>query len=71
MTNNLNHVLTSVDKLLLLHAPTHANLHMPCTTDYYQREIYVLYAFGPTHATKIETEMILATFNNIYITGFK
>jgi len=42
-----------------------------CTTDYYKREIYVLYAFGPTHATKIETEMILATFNNIYITGFK
>jgi len=28
MTNNLNHVLTSVDKLLLLHATIHANLHM-------------------------------------------
>ena len=71
MTNNLDHVLTSVDKLLLLRATIHANLHMPCTTDYYKREIYVLYAFGPTHATKVETEMILATFNNIYITGFK
>jgi len=30
MTNNLDHVLTSVDKLLLLHATTviYANLHM-------------------------------------------
>ena len=28
-----------------------------------------LYSFGPTHTRKIETEMILAAFNNIYITG--
>ena len=30
-----------------------------------------LQSFGPTHARKIETEMILTTFNNIYITGFE
>ena len=30
-----------------------------------------LYSFGPTHAKKIETKMILAAFNNIYINGFK
>jgi len=30
-----------------------------------------LYSFGPTHARKVETEMILAAFNNIYITGFE
>ena len=29
-----------------------------------------LYSFGPTHASKIETEMILAAFNSIYIIGF-
>jgi len=29
-----------------------------------------LYSFGPTAARKIETEMILAAFNNSYITGF-
>jgi len=28
-----------------------------------------LYSFGPTHARKIKTEMILAAFNNIYITN--
>ena len=31
----------------------------------------LLYTFGPTHARKIEAEMILAAFNNIYITGFE
>jgi len=30
-----------------------------------------LYSFGPTHARKIETEVILTAFNNIYIIGFK
>jgi len=30
-----------------------------------------LYSFRPTHARKIETEVILAAFNNICITGFK
>ena len=30
-----------------------------------------LYSFEPTHAKKIETEMILAAFNDIYITGFE
>jgi len=30
-----------------------------------------LYSFGPSRARKIETEMILAAFNNIYITGFE
>jgi len=30
-----------------------------------------LYSFGPNHTKKIETEMILAAFNNIYITGFE
>ena len=30
-----------------------------------------LYSFGPTHARKIEAEMILAAFNNIYITSFE
>jgi len=29
-----------------------------------------LYSFESTHARKIETEMILAAFNNIRITGF-
>jgi len=29
------------------------------------------FGFGPTYARKIETEMILAIFNNIYIIGFK
>jgi len=26
-------------------------------------------SFGPAHTRKIETEVILAAFNNIYITG--
>ena len=30
-----------------------------------------LYSFGPTHARKVETEMILTAFNNIYITVFE
>jgi len=30
-----------------------------------------LYSFGPTQARKIEIEMILAAFNNIYISGFE
>jgi len=31
-----------------------------------------LYSFGPiTHAWKIETEMILAAVNNVYITGIE
>ena len=30
-----------------------------------------LYSFGPTHARKIDTEMISAAFNNIYTTGFE
>jgi len=31
-----------------------------------------LYSFvEPTHAKKIETEMILAAFNSIYFTGFE
>jgi len=29
------------------------------------------YSFGPTHARNIETEVILAAFNNIYIIGLK
>jgi len=29
-----------------------------------------LYSFGPTHARKIETEMILAAFTDINIIGF-
>ena len=29
-----------------------------------------LYSFGPNHTRKIEIKMILAAFNNIYITGF-
>jgi len=44
------------------------------TADYYKHEIYsfeFLYSWGPTHARKIETEVILAAFNNIFITGFK
>jgi len=32
LTNNLNHMLTSVNKLLLLHATIHAKLHMPLLT---------------------------------------
>jgi len=30
-----------------------------------------LYSFGPTHTRKIETEVYLTAFNNIYITGFE
>jgi len=30
-----------------------------------------LHTFQLSHARKLETEMILAAFNNIYITGFK
>ena len=30
-----------------------------------------LHTFQPSHSRKLETEMILAAFNNIYITGFK
>ena len=30
-----------------------------------------LYSFGPTYARKIETELILAAFNNICITSLK
>jgi len=30
-----------------------------------------LYSFGPTHVRKIETEMIMAAYNNIYITSFE
>ena len=31
--------------------------------------IEFLYSFGPNHIRKIKTEMILAAFNIIYITG--
>ena len=30
-----------------------------------------LHTFQPSHARKLETEMILAAFSNIYITGLK
>jgi len=30
-----------------------------------------LHTFQPSRARKLETEVILAAFNNIYITGFK
>jgi len=30
-----------------------------------------LHMFQTNHARKLETEMSLAAFNNIYITGFK
>ena len=30
-----------------------------------------LYSFVPTPTRKIESEMILTAFNNIYITGFE
>jgi len=30
-----------------------------------------LYLFGPSHVRKIETEMILAIFNNMHTAGFK
>jgi len=73
-------VLTSVNRLLLLHEIIHAKLRMPLLTigNLTQQIITgmkfsfeFLYSFRPTHARKIETKMILAAFNNIYITSFK
>jgi len=69
-------MLTSVNRLLLLHETTDAKLQTPLLTisDFAQQiitSIELLYSFGPAHAWKIETEIILAAFNNIYITGFK
>ena len=58
----------------------HAKLHMSLLTmSNFTQQIITsikfsfefLYSFGPTHARKIETEVILAAFNNICITGFK
>jgi len=80
LTNNLNHMLTSVDKLLLIHATVHAKLHISLLTmSNFAQQIIAnmkfsfefLYSFGPTHARKIEIEMISTAFSNIYITGFK
>ena len=77
MTNNVNRMLTSVNKLLLLHETIHAKLHTPLLTiSNFTQQIITsmnlgfefLYSFGPTPARRIETEMILAAFNNIYIT---
>jgi len=77
LTNNVNRMLTSVNKLLLLHETIHAKLHAPLLTiSNFTQQIITsmnlgfefLYSFGPTPARKIETEMILAAFNNIYIT---
>jgi len=79
--NNVNRMLTSVNKLLLLHKtrPIHARLHaLLLTTSNFTQQIITsmkfifefLYSFGPTHTRKIETEMILAEFNNIYITYY-
>jgi len=68
-------MFTSVNKLLLLHATIHAKLHMPLLTmrNFTQQIITsmkfsfeFLYSFGPTHARKIETEVILAALNNIW-----
>jgi len=72
-------MLTSVNKLLL-RATINAELHMPLLTmSNFTQQIITsmkfcfefLYSFGPTHARKIEIEMILAAFNNIYITAFQ
>jgi len=58
----------------------HAKLHTPLLTisEFTQQIITsmkfsfeFLYSFGPTQARKIEIEMILAAFNNIYISGFE
>jgi len=68
-------MFTSVNKLLLLHATIHAKLHMPLLTMRNFRQQIItsmkfsfefLYSFGPTHARKIETEVILAALNNIW-----
>jgi len=71
-------MLISVNKSLFLYAtrPIHAKLRMSLLTlSTFTQQIKFsfefLYSFGPTHAGKIETEMILAAFNNICITGFK
>jgi len=69
-------MLISVNKSLLLHATIHAKLRMPLLTlitftQQIKFSFEFLYSFGPTYAGKIETEMILAAFNNICITGFK
>jgi len=72
-------MLTSVNKLLLLHETMHAKLHAPLLTiSNFTQQIITsmkfifefLYSFGPTHIRKIETEIILAEFNNIYITYY-
>jgi len=72
---NVVDMFTSVNKLLLLHATIHAKLHMPLLTmrNFTQQIITsmkfrfeFLYSFGPTHARKIETEVILAALNNIW-----
>ena len=66
---------TSVDKLLLIHATVHAKLHISLLTmSNFAQQIITnmkfsfefLYSFGPTHARKIETEVILAALNNIW-----
>jgi len=73
-------MLTGVNKLLLIHATIHTKLHMPLlAVGNFTQQIITsmkftfefLYSFGPTHARKNETKMILAAFKNIYITGFK
>jgi len=70
---------TRVNKLLLLYETIHAKLRTPLLTiSNFTQQIITsmkfsfefLYSFGPTHARKIETEMILAAFNEIYIPAF-
>jgi len=78
MANNLNHMMTSVNSLLFLHAAIHAKLHMPLLTmsiglilhsRLLQARNLASNFFVWTKARKIETEMILVSFNNIYIIG--
>ena len=64
----------------MLHATTRVELHMSLlTVNNFTQQIITskefsfefIYSFRPNHARKLETEMLLASLNNIYITGSK